>query len=113
MSRNKRSAVGLKSGKPVDNSGPVLRRPTPPATAGRTPEACSFLPPQPKSWPLCGAPSPAGAEREAPAPLLDQTAVEQLISFFRMLDEWDREEAQESSRALKNPVGPARVAGTV
>jgi hypothetical protein len=34
-----RSAVGLKSGPSVTQSDPGLRRPTPPATAGRKPEA--------------------------------------------------------------------------
>jgi hypothetical protein len=89
--RNKRSAVGLKSGVPVGNSGPVLRRPTSPATAGRNPEACSS-PAQPKSWPGCGAGSSAeGAEREASALELDDAAVSTLLEFFQILDEWDRE----------------------
>jgi hypothetical protein len=89
--RNKRSAVGLESGVPVANSGPVLRRPTPPATAGRNPEACSS-PPQPKSWPGCGAGSPAeGAGSEARMPELDAAEISTLLRFFQTLDEWDRE----------------------
>jgi hypothetical protein len=89
--RNKRSAVGLKSGEPVANSGPVLRRPTPPATAGRNPEACSS-PAQPKSWPGCGAGSPAeSAGSEAPALELDDEAIGILLRFFQILEEWDRE----------------------
>jgi hypothetical protein len=36
----KRSAVGPKSGPSVHQSDPGLRRPTPPPTAGRKPEAC-------------------------------------------------------------------------
>lgn len=47
----------LKSGQPVANSGPgVRRRPTPSPTAGRKPEAGppvqkAFRPSHPKSWP--------------------------------------------------------------
>ena len=90
--RNKRSAVGLKPGTPVANSGPVLRRPTHPATAGRKPEACSS-PAQPKGWPGGGAGSPAETtEREAPALELDDAAVSTLLEFFQILDEWDRDE---------------------
>lgn len=89
--RNKRSEVGLKSGKPVANSGPVLRRPTPPATAGRNPEACSS-PAQSKSWPGYGAGSPVeSAGSEAPALEPDDAAVNTLLEFFQILDEWDRE----------------------
>lgn len=48
----KRNAVGLNSRQEVDNSSLVLRRPTLPATAGRTPEASPSDPriPQHKSW---------------------------------------------------------------
>lgn len=89
--RNKRSAVGLESGVPVANSGPVLRRPTPPPTAGRNPEACSS-PAQPKSWPGCGAGSPAErADREASALQLDDAEISTLLRFFQILDEWDRD----------------------
>lgn len=89
--RSKRSAVGLKSGAPVANSGPVLRRPTSPPTAGRNPAACSS-PAQPKSWPGLGAGSPEqSADREASALELDDEAIGQLLRFFRILDEWDRE----------------------
>lgn len=47
----KRGAVGFNSGEPVDDSGPVLRRPTTPVTAGRKPAACppDFVPSQSKS----------------------------------------------------------------
>lgn len=39
MSREKRNAVGLKSGIAVSHSAPVLRQPTSPQTAGLKPEA--------------------------------------------------------------------------
>src|SRR5512146_2922733 len=91
-----RDAVGRNSGQPVTHSGPGLRRPTLPATAGRKPEA---RPPvlydpaqleqaraaglaQPKSGPGCGAGSPASAEREAPALNLDQFSLSELRRFF-------------------------------
>jgi hypothetical protein len=90
MGGNKRSAVGFKSGKPVANSGPVLRRPTPPTTAGRNPEACFSHPSQPKSWPGRGAGSPAGAEDLCSAPDVNEAAISDLLLFFRILDKWDR-----------------------
>ena len=104
-----RGAVDSKSGEPVHQSGPGLRRPTPAATAGRKPEARPS-PSQPKTGQgagqspatepqreaLCSF-SPTGA-REAgevipPELNLDEFPIGQLIEFFQMLDRWDREGA--------------------
>jgi hypothetical protein len=89
----KQSAVGSKSGKPVANSGPVLRRPTPLATSGRNPEACPLHSAQ--SWPGCGAGSPAeSAFREADALLLSRADLIQIIALFELLDWWDEKESR-------------------
>jgi hypothetical protein len=115
-----RSAVGPKSGKSVSQSDPGLRRPTPPATAGRKPAA---RPPisvrsftgcksgltlheaehaQPKTGRGAGQSPAAAIRREAPrvdpeglralrlADLSD-SELAPLIEFFRLLDRWDRE----------------------
>ncbi len=92
MPMGEHSAVRSKSGEPVSQSGPGLRRPTPVTTAGRKP-AARPTPPQPKTGPGCGAGSPAiTREREALAlDSFDDTSVRQLIEFFELLDRWDRE----------------------
>ena len=95
-----RNAVESKSGEPVHQSGPGLRRPTPPNTAGRKPEARP-TPSQPKTGPGCGAGSPVdkrervalaasslSESREAAS--LNDEEVSLLLDFFRMLDRWDR-----------------------
>jgi hypothetical protein len=116
-----RSAVELKSGQPVANSGPVLRRPTTPATAGRKPAArptvsrgCEASPlPQLKGRPGFGAGSPEeiarerasasgpptdeSAGREAPAlDHLDSESIARLRALFELLDRWDREAQHEA-----------------
>jgi hypothetical protein len=92
MTMGKRSAVGSKTGKPVANSGPVLRRPTPSPTPGRNPGACPPISAQ--SWPGRGAGSPAkGAVREAEALSPTDDEVAELIAFFKLLDLWVREGA--------------------
>jgi hypothetical protein len=97
MGGNKRSAVGFKSGNPVANSGPVLRRPTPPNTSELNPQACSTHPPQPQSWPGRGAGSPAGRRGREAAPIEAETsAIDQLLSLLKLLDDWDRSEAHGS-----------------
>lgn len=116
-----RGAVELKSGQPVANSGPVLRRPTTPVTAGRKPAARPPVlrgreaapPPQPKSWPGFGAGSPEeiarervsasgpptdeSTRREAPAlDQLDSEFIARLRALFELLDRWDREAQHEA-----------------
>jgi hypothetical protein len=116
-----RSAVGLKSGKRVANSRPVLRRPTTPATAGRKPAArppdlrgCVAAPlTQPQSWPGFGAGSPdeIARERESASGLppepsvgreasaldaLDSESISRLRAFLELLDRWDREANHDS-----------------
>jgi len=111
-----RSAVRPKSGQSVSQSDPGLRRPTPPATAGRKPAACpplsvlSFSPPHPEvplrevglSQSKTGrgaGQSPAVLRREAPEFnctdlfLSDRSESElaPLIEFIKILDRWDRE----------------------
>lgn len=92
MNTGERSAVGSKSGKPVHQSGPGLRRPTPAITAGRNP-AARPTPPQPKTGPGCGVGNPATPrEREALAlDTFDGSSIRQLIEFFELLDQWNRE----------------------
>lgn len=96
MQTGEHSAVGSKSGLTGSQSGPGLRRPTSVATAGRNP-AARPTPPQSKTGPGCGAGSPAiTREREAlalnpSADAFDESAIQQLIEFFELLDRWDRE----------------------
>lgn len=109
INTGERSAVDSKSGEPVTQSGPGLRRPTTAATAGRNPEARPS-PSQPKTGWGAGQ-SPAiefrrealessltqSVECEAVAldasspDYLDEQSIQQLISFFETLDRWDRE----------------------
>ena len=109
MGKSERSAVGSNSGEPVHQSGPGLRRPTPAVTAGRKPEARPS-PSQPKTGRgaerssaiesqrgALGSSRIPGVVREAFAldavcsDSLDDHSIQQLISFFEMLDRWDRE----------------------
>lgn len=93
-----RSAVRPKSGQSVSQSDPVLRRPTPPSTAGRKPAArppnsiLSFTPPQPglppreaglsqsKTGRGAGQSPAFFARRAAPGPLTPSTLPEFSIS---------------------------------
>jgi hypothetical protein len=104
-----RSEVEYKSGKSVHQSDPVLRRPTPPLTAGRKPEARPpvLLNPgselavfesreaglsQPKTGRGAGQSPATTREREALAlESVDEESIRQIISFFELLDRWDRE----------------------
>lgn len=89
-----RSTLRHKSGKPVADSGPVLKGPTSPATAGRKPEARPLSPPQPNSRrEREGRALAEGAGREAPALSLGQQGISGLRAFFKLLDRWDREAA--------------------
>src|ERR1019366_6573707 len=103
-STGKRNAVGNKSGSTVANSAPVLRRPTSPLTAGRKPAAS---PPstsgvdvavdlgvgasgsQLKSWAVTQSNS-SNALSACPPPLLSDSDISELRSFFELLDQWDR-----------------------
>ena len=80
--RNKRSADGLKSGQPVDNSGPVGETANI-SSDNRTKSGGLFLSISPQSWPGCGAGSPAD--------VLDASELELLLQFFQILEEWDLE----------------------
>jgi hypothetical protein len=96
MRTDKQSAASLKSGKSVANSDPVLRSPTPLPRASRNLAAYPSHP-QPKSWPGCGAGSPAErACREAHALLLSRADLLQLITLFELLDCWDKESRAEA-----------------
>ncbi len=99
MQMGEHSAVGSKSGEPVSQSGPGLRRPTSVATAGRKP-AARPTPPQPKTGRGAGQSSAITREREAlalssppenPVESFDESAIRELIEFFELLDRWDRE----------------------
>ena len=108
-------AVQTKSGLSVDHSDPGLREPTLPITTDRKSGAslnrpsCTS-PSQPKSGrgversstlesqrEALGTSSIPGVEREAfaldavPSGSFDDYSIQQLISFFEMLDRWDRE----------------------
>ena len=94
-----RSAVGSRSGKPVSQSGPALKRPTPAPTAGRNP-AARPSPLQRKTWRGTGQSPAITREREAlaliPSPnkcveCFDESAIRELIKFFELLNRWDRE----------------------
>lgn len=110
----KRSAVDFEnSGQSVANSDPELSRPTPPARAGRKPDACPHFVAQRKSWPGArdlegpaenrrerdsgsGLPPAESAGRAASAlndalPNLSPEDLSALIRFFQLLDRWDRE----------------------
>ena len=91
----KRGEVRNNSGLPVDHSGPGLGvGPTTPPTDGRKPEACP--PPHPSQH-------KSGPEVQEPGGFLDgndlakegghltKSDLAVLLSFFRMLDEWDRQ----------------------
>lgn len=90
----KRNAVGTKSRSTVANSARVLRRPTSPSTAGRNPAASPPLL-QLKSWRGAGqSPAKEKNEREARSARereLDISSISSLITFFELLDKWDRE----------------------
>jgi len=94
-----RNAVHLKSGEPVDPSGPGLKEPTLPPTADQTsaahlntrqgakrPDGCLL---QPKRGRGLGQ-RPISAEGAVPLPLLDSADVTRLVEFFLLLDAWDR-----------------------
>jgi len=113
-STGKRNAVGNKSRSTVANSALVLRRPTGPPTAGRKPAAS---PPstsgvgvgldvgagvdagvdlgvwasrsQLKSWAVTQINS-SNALSACPPPLLSDSDISELRSFFALLDQWDR-----------------------
>ena|ERR1035437_7963559 len=114
-STGKRNAVGNKSRSTVANSALVLRRPTSPPTAGRKPAAS---PPstsgvgvavgvavdlgvdvavdlgvgasgsQLKSWAV--AQDSLHSSPACPPPLLSDSDISELRSFFELLDQWDR-----------------------
>jgi hypothetical protein len=101
-----RSAARLKSGESVRQSDPGLRRPTPPATSGRKPEACPALssggapdpgvpfnprvagPSQRKTGRGAGQ-SPAASVVDCSSEL-DAEPLARLLAFFKLLDEWER-----------------------
>jgi hypothetical protein len=117
----KRDAARNNSGQPVDHSGPDLGvGPTLPATSGLTPEACppssrtidndgtgdadgsdssgreALDSSQGTSGWGSGGEAPRALARaalrsEGPALEIDEAAISALISFFKLLDEWDRE----------------------
>ena len=109
LTKGERNAADSKSGKSVHQSDPGLRRPTPPATAGRKPGARPpvLLNPdsgvelfesreaglsQPKTGRGAGQSPAILREREAlTLESLDEESVRQIISFFELLDCWDRE----------------------
>lgn len=98
-SSGERNAVYLKSGEPVDPSGPGLKRPTLPLTADRISathliprhgaERSGGDPLQPKSGRGLGQ-RPISAEGAVPLSLLDSADVTRLVEFFLLLDAWDR-----------------------
>jgi hypothetical protein len=107
----KRNAVGNKSRSTVANSALVLRRPTSPSTAGRSPAASppstlavdvgvgvdvavgvdlgvGVISSQLKSWDFAQSNSPnvlAARSRQ-----LDELDIGELRKFFELLDEWER-----------------------
>lgn len=96
---SERNAVHLKSGEPVDPSGPGLKEPTLPLTADRTSEA--HLNPHQGAERSGGDPlqhkrgqglgqSPISAEGAVPFPSLDSDEISKLAEFFLLLDAWDR-----------------------
>jgi hypothetical protein len=98
--KGERSADVLNSGETVYQSVPVLKRPTPSPTDGRTPSArLSFL--QPKTGQGAGWNPAIEIEREAldtsspgadcEAVALSDFEISQLLDFFRLLDRWDQE----------------------
>ena len=98
-SSGERNAVHLKSGEPVDPSGPGLKEPTLPPTAERTSvahliprhdaERSGGDPVQPKRGRGLGQ-RPISAEGAVPLPLLDDAHIAKLTEFFLLLDAWDR-----------------------
>lgn len=107
-STGKRNAVGNKSRSTVANSALVLRRPTSPPTAGRKPEASPPLASgvgvavdlgvgasrssQLKSWGV-GVATQVNSSNVLPAcapPLLSDSDISELRSFFELIDQWDR-----------------------
>lgn len=102
----KRSAVRTESGESVSQSDPGLRRPTPPATAGRKPEACPALSsgvaadPSDSFNPRVAGQSQRKTGRgvgQSPAASvvdwsseLDPESLARLIAFLHLLDEWER-----------------------
>jgi len=92
VSRRKRNAVGLKSGKAVDYSAPVQSQPTGPQTAGLKPEAPFF---SAKSGRGVGQ-SPTATD-SADSFEWDQESIDRLIAFFRLLDEWERKRDEEEN----------------
>ena len=106
-----KSAVEYKSGEPVHQSGPELRRTRPLRTSGRKPEAHPCTPvvaesraaglSQPKTGRGAEQRSAIEIEREAldspsssakrDAVDLDDHSISQILDFFRLLDRWDRE----------------------
>ncbi len=95
------SAVDSKSGEPVHQSGPGLKRPTPPLTGGRKSPARPSASLQPKTGRGPGWNPGIEIEREAldttspsddrEAVALSDFEVSQLLDFFQLLDRWDRE----------------------
>ena len=100
MDKGERNAVGPNSGETVDQSVPGLRRPTTPATVGRKPKARP-CPSQHKTGGGSGPGPDIEIEREAldtsspsakrDAVELDDKAISEILDFFRLLDQWDRE----------------------
>jgi hypothetical protein len=108
---DEQSAVESKSGQPVHQSGPGLRRPTSLRTSGRKPEACPCTPvlaesrkaglSQPQTGQGAGRRPAIESEREAvgtssasakrDAVDLDDAAISQILDFFRLLNRWDQE----------------------
>jgi hypothetical protein len=88
MGRRERNAVGLKSGDAVAHSAPVLNQPTSPQQPVESRRLSSV---QPKSGRGLGQSPKSPAELETPLgqPLSD-VELRSLVSFFELLDTWDR-----------------------
>ena len=94
-----RNAVHLKSGEPVDPSGPGLKEPTLPLTADRTSEAhlnpsqgaerSGWDPLQPKRGREFEGGTLISAEGAVPFCSSDDE-ISKLTEFFLLLDAWDR-----------------------
>jgi hypothetical protein len=109
MQRDEHSAVNPNSGKSVSHSDPGLRRPRPVPTAGRKPAARPLIA-QAKSGQGAGQSPATERQREALASCsmpsggrgadaldafspeqLGEHSLKQLLSFFQLLDSWERE----------------------